>query len=37
MEYTYEYYRESAEYIREVSGGFQPELGIVLGTGLGEY
>jgi len=37
VEYTYEYYRESAEYIREVSGGFQPELGIVLGTGLGEY
>ncbi len=37
MEYTYEFYKESAGYIREVSGGFQPELGIVLGTGLGEY
>lgn len=37
MDYTYEYYKKSADYIREVSGGFQPELGIVLGTGLGEY
>ncbi len=37
MEYTYDYYKKSADYIREVSGGFQPELGIVLGTGLGEY
>lgn len=37
MEYTYDYYKKSADYIRSVSGGFQPELGIVLGTGLGEY
>ena len=37
MEYTYDYYKKSADYIRGVSGGFQPELGIVLGTGLGEY
>jgi purine-nucleoside phosphorylase len=35
--YTYDYYKRSADYIREVSGGFQPDLGIVLGTGLGEY
>jgi purine-nucleoside phosphorylase len=35
--YTYDYYKKSADYVREVSGGFQPELGIVLGTGLGEY
>jgi purine-nucleoside phosphorylase len=37
VEYTYDYYKKSADYIRSVSGGFQPELGIVLGTGLGEY
>lgn len=37
MAYTYDYYKRSADYIREVSGGFQPDMGIVLGTGLGEY
>ena len=37
MEYTYDYYRRSAEYIRSVIGSFDPEIGLILGTGLGAF
>ena len=37
MEYTYEYFKKSAEYIRSVTGGFEPEIGLILGTGLGKF
>ena len=37
MEYTYDYYRKSADYIRSVIGDFEPEIGLILGTGLGKF
>jgi len=37
MAHTYDYYKKSADYIKAVSGGFEPDIGIVLGTGLGSY
>ena len=37
MEYTYDYYRKSADYIRSVIGNFEPEIGLILGTGLGKF
>ena len=37
MEYTYDYYRKSADYIRSVIGDFEPEIGMILGTGLGKF
>ncbi len=37
MEYTYDYYRKSADYIRSVTGDFEPEIGLILGTGLGKF
>lgn len=37
MTYTYDYYKKSADYIQSVIGDFTPTIGIVLGTGLGEY
>ncbi len=35
MEYDYGYYKKSADYIRLRIGSFQPEIGLILGTGLG--
>ena len=35
MEYTYDYYKKSADYIRSVLGDFVPEIGLILGSGLG--
>ena len=37
MAYTYEYFKKSADYIRSVIGDFQPEIGLILGTGLGKF
>ncbi len=37
MDYTYEYYKKSADYIKERISGFEPEIGIVLGSNLGTY
>ena len=37
MEYTYDYYKKSAEYVRSLTGGFEPEIGLILGTGLGKF
>ena len=37
MEYTYDYYRKSADSIRSVIGDFEPEIGLILGTGLGKF
>ena len=37
MEYTFDYYRKSADYIRSVIGDFEPEIGLILGTGLGKF
>ena len=34
---TYEQYQQSAAYIRQASGGFEPEILLVLGSGLGDY
>ena len=36
MDYTYEYFCKSAEYVREKIG-FTPEIGIVLGSALGPF
>lgn len=36
MEYTYEYYKKSANYIRERIG-FEPEIAIILGSALGPF
>jgi len=33
--FTYGDYRESADYVREATGGFEPETLLVLGSGLG--
>jgi len=35
MQYKYEDYLRSAQYIREASGGFEPEILLILGSGLG--
>ena len=37
MEYTYDYHKKSADYIQGIIGDFSPRLGIILGTGLGDY
>ena len=37
MEYSYEYYKKSADYVRSVIGDFQPRIGLILGTGLGQF
>ena len=36
MAYTYEYYKKSADYLLERFGG-APEIGLVLGSGLGHF
>ena len=35
MEYTFAQYQESAEFLRSHLGGFQPEIAMILGSGLG--
>jgi len=35
MSYDYGYFQKSADYIRSIIGDFQPEIGLILGTGLG--
>ena len=35
MNYDRAYYQVAADYIKSRLGGFEPELGIILGTGLG--
>ena len=35
MVYTYDHYRQSADYIREKLGCFTPKVAMVLGSGLG--
>lgn len=36
MKYTYEYYKKAADYLLERFGG-TPEIGIILGSGLGHF
>ena len=36
MEYTYEFFEKSAQYVREKLD-FQPEIGIILGSSLGPF
>ena len=35
MAYSYDYFKTSADYIKSVIGNFEPETGMILGTGLG--
>ena len=35
MKYDKAYYTPSADYLKARTGGFEPELGMILGTGLG--
>ena len=35
MKYDREYFQVSADYLRSKLNGFEPELGLILGTGLG--
>lgn len=35
--YSFDYFKKSADYVKEKSGGFTPEIGMILGTGLGAY
>jgi purine-nucleoside phosphorylase len=37
MDYTYEYFKKSADFLKEKIGDFEPEIGIILGSGLGDY
>ena len=37
MNYDYAYYKRIADFIKTESGGFEPELGLILGSGLGGY
>lgn len=32
-----EHILEAADYLRSVTGDFKPEIGIILGTGLGDF
>ncbi len=34
MEYTYDFFRKSADYIKKRTEGFAPEIGMILGSGL---
>ena len=36
MDYTYDYYKTCAEYLLK-KAGFKPEIGIILGSGLGHF
>lgn len=33
--YDYAYYKKSADYLKSVTNGFEPEVGLILGSGLG--
>ncbi len=35
--FNYDYFKKSADYVKERSGGFVPEIGLILGSGLGDY
>ena len=35
MNFTFEQYKESADYIRSVIGDFVPQTAMILGSGLG--
>ncbi len=35
MQYTYEHYQQSADFLREKLMGFQPQVALILGSGLG--
>ena len=37
MEYTFEYFKKSADYVKSKIGDFQPEIGIILGSGLNRF
>lgn len=37
MDYNYEYFKKSADYLKGIIGDFEPEIAIILGTGLGGY
>ena len=37
MAYTFDFYKTAADYIKERTGGFEPEIGIILGSGLGKF
>ncbi len=37
MERDYQFYRSIADHIDAVTGGFRPEIGLILGTGLGGF
>jgi len=36
-ELTYEYFKKSADYIKSKLNGFEPEIGIILGSGLNHF
>lgn len=36
MGFTFEQYRQSADYIADKLGGFVPRVAMILGSGLGE-
>ncbi len=37
MKYDYEYFMVSADYIRSKLNGFEPDIGLILGSGLGHF
>lgn len=37
MNYKYEDFKVSADYLKRIIGDFEPEIAIILGTGLGDY
>lgn len=37
MDYKYEDFKKSADYLKKMIGDFEPEIAIILGTGLGGY
>jgi len=37
MEYTFEYFKKSADYIKSKLNGFEPEIGLILGSGLSHF
>lgn len=37
MEYNYDYFKKSADYVKAQIGDFQPEIGIILGSGLNRF
>ena len=37
MDYTYDYFKKSADFVKSKIGDFQPEIGIILGSGLNRF